>query len=84
MCYVDTPACPVDTGSHNRHSSLSHQQRSLRFRLSIGLASMRQCSNFRELDDGSDRERVHSGIKQIDQDINLLEFAAIVSNEDAS
>ena len=45
---------------------------------------MRQCSNFRELDDGSDRERVHSGIKQVDRDLNLLEFAAIVSNEDAS
>ena len=40
--------------------------------------------DFRELDDGSDRERVHSGIKQVDRDLNLLEFAAIVSNEDAS
>ena len=57
---------------------------SLRFRLSIGLAS--QCSefDFRELDDGSDCARVHSGIKQVDRDLNLLEFAAIVSNEDAS
>ena len=54
--------------------------------MSIGLASIRQFSefDFRELDDGSDRERVHSGIKQVDRDLNLLEFAAIVSNEDAS
>ena len=43
---------------------------------------MRQCSrfNFSELDDGSDRER----IKQVDRDLNLLELATIVSNEDAS
>ena len=36
---------------------------------------MRQCSQFNlcELDDGSDRERVHSGIKQVDQDLNLLQ-----------
>ena len=56
-------------------------QRSLTFRLSIGLASMRQCSrfNFCELGDESDRERVHSGIEQVDRDLNLLEFAAIVS-----
>ena len=47
---------------------------------------MRQCSqlHFCELDDGSNHERVHSGIKQVDRDLNLLEFAAIVSNEDAS
>ena len=47
---------------------------------------MRQCSrfNFCELGDESDRELVHSGIEQVDRDLNLLEFAAIVSNEDAS
>ena len=54
--------------------------------MSIGLASIRQCSqfDFHKLDDGSDRERVHSGIKQLDRDLNLLEFTAIVSNEDVS
>ena len=48
------------------------------------LASICSEFDFRELADGSDRERVHSGIKQLDRDLNLLEFAAIVSNEDAS
>ena len=54
--------------------------------MSKGLASIRQCSqfDFHELDGGSDRERVHSGIKQVDRDFNLLEFPAIVSNEDAN
>ena len=47
---------------------------------------MRQCSqfNFCELGDESDRELVHSRIKQFDRDLNSLEFAAIVSNEDGS